>query len=274
MTTQMLRNKSIGFAGAGKMAKSIIEGLLAAGFPENRIFASAKTEKTLKSLETYKINTTNDNKKLAENSDIIVLSVKPNVVLPVAHEIKKETAGKIIISIAAGVPLEKIEKESDMTAKVVRAMPNICATVLEAATAIVPGKNCTAEDTEIALEIFSSVGFAKVVSEDKMSAVTGLSGSGPAYIFQVIEALADGGVHEGLDRDTATSLAAQTVLGAAQMILSSGKNPGELKDMVCSPGGTTIAGVRKLEENKTRAAFMNAVIASSEKSKNMNKKYE
>ena len=157
-------------------------------------------------------------------------------------------------------------------ARVIRVMPNICATVLQSATGISRGTRATNEDAAIAMEIFSAIGVAMEVNENLLDAVTGLSGSGPAFIFQIIESMADGGVYAGLDRSTAQKLAAQTVLGAAAMVIESGMHPGALKDMVCSPGGTTIESIAVLEDACVRSAFMNAVIAGSEKSKKLGKK--
>jgi pyrroline-5-carboxylate reductase len=151
-------------------------------------------------------------------------------------------------------------------------MPNIAATVREAASAISPGSAVSKDDLEIAKTIFNAIGQSVILPEHLMDAVTGLSGSGPAYIFMIIEALADGGVHEGLDRNTAKLLAAQTVLGAARMVLDGGSHTGELKDMVTSPGGTTIRGLRVMEERGVRVAMMNAVIAACERSKELGKK--
>ena len=170
------------------------------------------------------------------------------------------------------MPLSTYEGALLEGTRVVRVMPNIAATVSEAASGISPGKNATPEDMKDALTIFSAVGTAVQVPESLMDAVTGLSGSGPAFIFPVIEAMADGAVLEGMDRKSALTLAAQTVLGAAKMALETGMHPGELKDMVTSPAGTTIQGVHALEEAGIRAAFMNAVIRASERSRELGKK--
>jgi pyrroline-5-carboxylate reductase len=177
----------------------------------------------------------------------------------------------LFISIAAGVTIESLISELPGGTRVVRVMPNICATVGEAASAICPGDTATKSDVEIACKIFNVVGRTVVVAEHLMDAVTGLSGSGPAFVFMIIEALADGGVHQGLDRATAQKLAAQTVLGAAMMVLETGQHPGELKDMVTSPGGTTIRGIEALEKNNVRSAIMSAVIAASQRSKELGK---
>ncbi|NOQ48827.1 MAG: pyrroline-5-carboxylate reductase [Methanococcoides sp.] len=265
-----LTEKRIGFIGTGKMGESLIRGILA-----------SHSEITLNASDVYKpalerlnnelgINVSTDNTETIGDSDVVVLAVKPQILKSVLAAIKDSiTADKLVISIAAGVPVAAIEDELNEGTRVVRVMPNIAATVAEAASAVCAGTNATDEDMEIALEMFQSIGSAITIPEKLMDAVTGLSGSGPAYIFPVIEALADGAVHEGLDRANAITLAAQTVLGAAKMVLETGMHPGELKDMVTSPAGTTIRAIRTLEESGIRAAFMNAVIESSTRSKEL-----
>ncbi|VVB90435.1 Pyrroline-5-carboxylate reductase [uncultured archaeon] len=271
MTTS---DKKIGFIGTGKMGEALIKGILAAKlFPPDNVYASDADFAKLQSLgKDYNINTCRDNCDAVINSDIILIAVKPQIVPKVLEEIKDSIKKQIIISIAAGVPIETFEKALPRGTKVVRVMPNIAATVKEAASAISPGSAVSREDAEIAGEIFNSIGRTVILPEHLMDAVTGLSGSGPAYIFMIIEALADGGVHEGLDRNTAKLLAAQTVLGAAKMVLANGTHTGELKDMVTSPGGTTIRGIRVMEDRGVRVAMMNAVIAASERSKELGRK--
>ncbi len=269
-----LDGKNLGFIGTGKMGSALINGICNAGlFSPSNVYASDLYEPSLDALkQNAGINVSTDNKVTVVNSDVIVLAVKPQILRKVISSIKDDvTEDKLIISIAAGVKLEEIEKEFNEGTSVVRVMPNIAATVAEAASAITQGKNASKEDAEDALSIFRSVGSAIQVSENLMDAVTGLSGSGPAYIFPVIEAMADGAVYEGLDRESALILAAQTVIGAAKMVLDTGMHPGELKDMVTSPSGTTIRAVRVLEESGVRAAFMNAVIESSNRSKELAK---
>ncbi|MDY0386525.1 MAG: pyrroline-5-carboxylate reductase [Methanolobus sp.] len=269
-----LDTKKLGFIGTGKMGSALIYGICNAGlFSPSNVYASDLYEPSLDALkQNAGINVSTDNKVTVVNSDVIVLAVKPQILRKVMASIKDDiTEDKLIISIAAGVKLDDIEKEFNEGTRVVRVMPNIAATVAEAASAITQGKNASKEDAEDALAIFRSVGSAIQVSENLMDAVTGLSGSGPAYIFPIIEAMADGAVYEGLDRASALILAAQTVIGAAKMVLDTGMHPGELKDMVTSPAGTTIRGVRVLEESGVRAAFMNAVIESSVRSKELAK---
>jgi len=270
-----IQNRKIGFIGAGKMGSALMQGIIKAGIvkPEN-LGASDVYEPFLNELNSQLgINVSTDNAVIAQASDILVLAVKPQILGSVLENLKPYiNADKLIISIAAGVPLAIYENALPEGTRVVRVMPNIAATVSEAASGISPGKNATSEDLKTALEIFSAVGTAVQVPESLMDAVTGLSGSGPAFIFPVIEAMADGAVLEGMDRKSALTLAAQTVLGAAKMALETGLHPGELKDMVTSPAGTTIQGVRILEEAGIRAAFMNAVIKASERSKELGKK--
>ncbi len=269
------QNRKIGFIGAGKMGSALMQGIIKAGIvkPEN-LGASDVYEPFLNGLKAkLGINVSTDNAVIAQASDILILAVKPQTLGSVLENLKAHiTADKLIISIAAGVPLATYENALSAGTRVIRVMPNIAATVSEAASGIAPGKNATSEDLKTALEIFSAVGTAVQVPESIMDAVTGLSGSGPAFIFPVIEAMADGAVLEGMDRKSALTLAAQTVLGAAKMALETGLHPGELKDMVTSPAGTTIEGVHALEEAGIRAAFMNAVIKASERSKELGKK--
>ncbi|WP_440952790.1 pyrroline-5-carboxylate reductase [Methanococcoides sp. FTZ1] len=267
-----LTDRKIGFIGTGKMGESLIRGILGA-HSDIKIYASDVYEPALERLNSeLGINVSTDNANTIGNSDIVVLAIKPQILKDILAQIREQiTADKLVISIAAGVPVSAIEDELNNDARVIRVMPNIAATVAEAASAICTGTNATAEDAEVTLEIFRSLGSAIQVPEKLMDAVTGLSGSGPAYIFPIIEAMADGAVYEGLDRASAITLAAQTVLGAAKMVLETGMHPGELKDMVTSPAGTTIRGIHVLEESGVRAAFMNAVIASAERSKELGK---
>jgi pyrroline-5-carboxylate reductase len=270
-----MENRNIGFIGAGKMGSALIEGIIKAGvlIPEN-IGASDVYEPFLDELKTkFGIRVSTDNAVIVRKSDILILAVKPQTLGSVLANLRDYiTSDKLVISIAAGVPLSTYEDALSEGTRVVRVMPNIAATVSEAASGISQGKNATSEDLKTALEIFSAVGTAVQVPESLMDAVTGLSGSGPAFIFPVIEAMADGAVYEGMDRKNALTLAAQTVLGAAKMMLETGLHPGELKDMVTSPAGTTIQGIHALEEAGIRAAFMNAVIRASERSKELGKK--
>lgn len=273
MTTSV-ENKKIGFIGTGKMGEALIKGILQTQLvPPENIFASDVDFAKLQLLEKeYKINICKDNCAAVVDSDIVIIAVKPQTVPAVLKEIKDSIKKQLIISIAAGVTIETYENALPQGAKVVRVMPNIAAIVKEAASAISLGSAVSKEDASLAALIFNAVGRTVILPEHLMDAVTGLSGSGPAYIFTIIEALADGGVHEGLDRNTAKLLAAQTVLGAAKMVLENGSHTAQLKDMVTSPGGTTIRGLRVMEERGVRIAMMDAVIAACERSKELGKK--
>lgn len=206
-----------------------------------------------------------DNAEVAR-AQVVFLSVKPNQVGDALKSIRGSLGESLLISIAAGVPLAKLEAGLEAGARVVRVMPNTPALVGESASAFARGDAATDADADLALRLLSSVGVALEVKESLLDAVTGLSGSGPAYGYLMIEALSDGGVAAGLPRDVATRLAAQTLLGAARMVLDTGLHPGALKDMVTSPGGTTIEGVHQLEIAGLRAGLMNAVRAAAEKS--------
>lgn len=214
--------------------------------------------------------TTASNLEVARQSRLLVVAVKPDQVAPVLSGIREAvTPGHLMISIAAGVSLGKIEGVLGGTPRVVRVMPNTPALVGASATGYALGTHARKEDGEEVQRLFNAVGIAFAVKESLLDAVTGLSGSGPAYAFLIIEALSDGGVAAGLGRETATRLAAQTLLGAAKMVLETGQHPGALKDMVTSPGGTTIEGLHELEKCGVRAALINAVRAASEKSRRL-----
>jgi pyrroline-5-carboxylate reductase len=257
-----VKGKRIGFLGAGNMGEALLKGLLRTGLvPPSSIFATDALRERLKQIEKlYRIEALSDNTTLVKQSDVVILAVKPQVLPDVLEEIGPAvTAKKLLISIAAGVPTASLRARLPKGARLIRVMPNTPALVLEGATAVARASGLEPGDLETAEEIFAAVGKVVVLEEKLMDAVTGLSGSGPAYVALVIEALADGGVKMGLDRLTAMSLATQTVLGAAKLLLETGIHPGQLKDMVSSPGGTTIAGVSALEEGGLRRALINAV---------------
>jgi pyrroline-5-carboxylate reductase len=205
-----------------------------------------------------------------KRADIVILAVKPQIMDAVATEIAPAvTRGKLLISIAAGVATDKIRARLPRDARLIRVMPNTPALVLEGATAIAKADGLEPGDLDVAREIFGAVGRVVVLGEEMIDAVTGLSGSGPAYVAIVIESLADGGVRMGLDRATAMILATQTVLGAAKLLLETGLHPGALKDMVSSPGGTTIAGIAALEEGGLRTTFIKAVERATQRSREL-----
>ncbi len=263
----------IGFIGAGKMATAMMEGIIAKGLcGKDDVVACCRTESTKKKIEdTIGVECYLDAKPVFERSDVIVIAVKPNQVKDVLlTNIEAITTKKLIISVAAGVTIGTLENYVP-DSKIVRVMPNVCSTVLEGASSYTLGTNATKEDGAIVKSILDAIGMSFEISEDKIDAVTGLSGSSPAYMFMVIDALADGGVLMGLPRDLALRLAAQTMLGSAKTYLETGRHPDELKDSVCSPGGTTIEGVKVLEESNLRAALINAVRASAMRSKEMSR---
>ena len=264
--------KSVGFIGTGKMATAIIKGLIATGYAPSKIFTSDVSAKQRELAGALNVNVMSSNCDVARESDAVVVAVKPHDFSHVLNEIKDVVgASKPVISIAGGLKLDTLERDLCPGARVLRVMPNVCAEVGESVSAIAGGANASAADLESTKSIFDCVGITLPIKEALFDAFSAVAGCGPAFIFPVIEALADGGVHEGLSRETAITLAAQMVLGSAKLVLKSRQHPGQLKDSVCSPGGSTIVGVKVLEENKTRSGFMNAVIAASQKSQEMGK---
>ena len=262
----------IGFLGAGKMATALAQGLVRTKIVTSKqICASARSEATQKNFTKAtggKISA--NNTAVLESANVIFLGVKPDQTLSVLTEISGAfTKKQLLISIAAGVTLAKLEAALPAGARVIRVMPNTPALVGAGAAGFALGKNATPADAELAKKLLSAVGLAVLVKESLLDAVTGLSGSGPAYVYQFIEALSDGGVAAGLPRDIATQLAAQTVLGGAKMVLETGIHPGALKDQVTSPGGTTIEGLHELEKGKLRATVISAVRAATEKAKKL-----
>lgn len=264
----------IAFLGSGNMSEAIIKGLLDAGlYSPGALLASDTSENRLKSLrESYQIETTSSNREAVRSANIVILGVKPKVVDAVLAEIRSELGEKLLVSVAAGVPLSRLAAGLEREAQIIRAMPNAPAKVQAGATVLAPGKGVDADHLKSTLSIFESIGKTWVLEEQHMDAVTGLSGSGPAFAFLVLEALADGGVKEGLPRKTALDLAAQTVLGAAKMVLETGEHPALLKDFVASPGGTTISGIHRLETGNCRAALISAVEAATRRSRELGEK--
>ena len=257
-----IKGKRVGFLGAGNMGEAMIRGMLQAGLvPAAAIRASDAQRERLRHITTqYGIRSADDNAALVRESDVVVLAVKPQIMAPVLSEIASAAdETKLFISVAAGVATSTIRAQIGRPVRLIRVMPNTPALVLEGVTAIARAEGLAPGDLETAQELFGAVGKAVLLDEETLDAVTGLSGSGPAYVAIVIESLADGGVKMGLDRATAMTLAAQTVLGSAKLILETGVHPGQLKDMVSSPGGTTIAGIAALEEGGVRRTFINAV---------------
>jgi pyrroline-5-carboxylate reductase len=267
----MSNDKTIGFIGAGNMAEAMIRGLLRGGdFAIAQIAASGPREERMRELrDTYGIYATTDNKVPAA-SEIVVLAVKPQILSRVLEEVGSTISPEaLVISIAAGVPVAAIQVRLASGTRVVRAMPNTPALVDAAATALARGDYARESDLEDARRIFDAIGTTVILDEAQMDAVTGLSGSGPAYVFLILEALADAGVKVGLSRRTSQLLAAQTVLGSAKLLLETNEHPGKLKDMVTSPGGTAITGLHTLEAGGVRTTLMNAVEAATIRSREL-----
>jgi pyrroline-5-carboxylate reductase len=270
----MLRNKQIGFVGVGNMGEALIHGLLHGHLcrPDQILCSDTRPERLKAIREKYEVKGTSHNTEVVKQSDLIIIAVKPQIMKNVVEEIAKYlNLSKLIISIAAGVPLEAIESCAKKELKLIRVMPNICVSVREGVSAIAGGRHALKEDLMMAKTIFDSVGKSLFIEEDLLDAVTGLSGSGPAYIFLIIDALADAGVKVGLSRDDALILSSQTVLGAAKMLIETGEHPGKLKDLVTSPGGTAIAGLHTLEEGGLRTTLINAVEVATQRSEALGK---
>jgi len=264
-----MKTKNIGFVGAGNMAGALIKGLLHSGTvnPAQIQASDVREERLAELAAAHAIATTNDNAKLAAWADIVVLAVKPQVIDKVMGPIAKAIRPHaLFVSIAAGVPIESLESRLPPGTRVVRTMPNTAAIALAGATAIAPGTHASNEDLEIARQLFEATGRVVMLDESLLDAVTGLSGSGPAYIMLIIEALADGGVKVGLHRETALLLAAQTVYGSAKLLLETGEHPGRIKDSVTSPGGTAIAGLHTLEAGGLRTTLIDAVESATRRS--------
>jgi pyrroline-5-carboxylate reductase len=260
---------TIGFLGCGNMAAAIIKGLLVADLvPPQNIWASdVKDERLAWASKTFGITTTADNHALVAACDVVVLAVKPQVIDKTLQAIGADVRPEqLVVSVAAGVSIAAMESKLPAGTRVVRTMPNTPATALAGATALAAGTHATGADMARAKEIFEAIGRAVVLDESMLDAVTGLSGSGPAYVMLMIEALADGGVKVGLHRDIALLLAAQTVYGSAKLLLETGEHPGRLKDMVTSPGGTAIAGLHTLESGGLRRTLIDAVETATKRS--------
>ena len=263
-------DKIIGFIGCGNMAKAIIGGLIKSNLilPE-KILASAKTKDTLEKIEKeYNIETALDNKEVARVSDYLILAVKPYMHHMILEEIRKEVRkDTIVITIAAGISMNYMKQYLSKDILVVKAMPNTPAMVGEGITALVLDEEIKEEAREEIIDIFNSFGKTEILEENLMNGFSALCGSSPAYVYMMIEAMADGGVMQGIPRKQSYKMAAQAVLGAAKMVLETGIHPGELKDNVCSPKGTTIEAVAKLEEIGFRSSIIEAIRVCTEKSK-------
>ena len=261
MIAMTIKGKKIGFLGGGNMGEALIRGIVKTGIvpPQELFVTDVRLDRLEELSRMYGLHTLSDNALLVRRVDVVILAVKPQILKAVLQEIAPATPGKLLVSIAAGVSTTEIRRHLPAGTRLIRCMPNTPALVLEGATALARGRDLAPGDLETAQAIFEAVGRVVVLEEEHMDAVTGLSGSGPAYIALVVEALADGGVKVGLDRQTAMTLATQTVLGSARLLLETGAHPGQLKDMVTSPGGTSIAGIHTLETGGLRRTLIDAV---------------
>ena len=270
----MLKNKKIGIIGSGNMGEAIVGGIIAskAATAKNIICSDVRPDRLDLVKKAYSVATTKNSLKVVRESEILIYSVKPQNMAAILKETASELdMSKLVVSIAAGVPLAAIGSCIKKELRLIRVMPNIATFVKEGAAAIAGGKHAKKEDLKMVKTIFDSVGQSIIIEEELMDAVTGLSGSGPAYIFLIVTALADAGVKMGLSRQEALFLSTQTILGSAKLLLETKEHPGRLRDRVTSPGGTAIAGIHTLEEGGLRTTLMNAVEAATIRSKELGK---
>ncbi|KAL0334354.1 UNVERIFIED_CONTAM: Pyrroline-5-carboxylate reductase [Sesamum angustifolium] len=261
---------NLGFIGAGKMAESIARGVVKSGvLPASCIRTAHRGTARRTAFESFGVKVLDENSQVVQESDVVVFSVKPQVVKDVVLQLRPLLSEKkLLVSVAAGVKLKDLQEWAGHS-RFIRVMPNTPAAVGVAASVIGLGAAATKDDGELISKLFGAIGKVWTADEKLFDAITGLSGSGPAYIYLAIEALADGGVAAGLPRELALGLASQTVLGAASMAVTGGKHPGQLKDDVASPGGTTIAGIHELEKAGFRGILMNAVVAAAKRSREL-----
>jgi pyrroline-5-carboxylate reductase len=261
----------LGFIGAGKLAGSVIRGLMRAKFcPPGEIIASEPNEQTRAALQKESgVSVTADNAEVADQAEVVFIGVKPPMVLPVLQELSDRLQNKVVISLAGGVRISSMEKTGN--ARFMRALTNTPSAICRAATGITRGSRSTTEDVDLAAKIFGAIGMVVEVEEKQIDAVTALSGSGPAFVYTLIEALAAGGTRMGLSADVALTLAAQTVLGAAELMIESKMSPEELVKMVVTPGGTTAAGLAVMEKLGTSESLIAAVEAATKRGQEMAK---
>lgn len=264
--------QNIGFIGCGSMAQAMIGGMLSSEVVTSQhVMASANSDETLEEVQSkFEIHTVMDNRVVASDSDILFIAVKPHQYEAVIHEVRESVReDTIVVTIAPGVSFEDMEKAFGREVKVVQAMPNTPSLVGAGMSAICPNKKVGDMELELVTRLFKSFGEVEVITESQMDAIPSISGSSPAYVYMMIEAMADGGVRQGLSRDQSYRLASQAVLGAAKMVLESNLHPGDLKDEVCSPGGATIAAVTQLEKEGFRGTVMSGMEKCSQKVKGM-----
>ena len=269
----MLKDKKISIIGTGNMGEALVSGLISSEStnPKHIICTDVRDDKIKSVKDKYGVVTMKNNIEAVEASEIVIYAVKPQIIASVLRETAScLDMSKLIISIAAGVPLAAIESFLKKELRLIRVMPNIAAFVKESASVLAAGQNATEDDVKLAMAIFDSMGKSIFIKENiLMDAITGLSGSGPAYIFLIVDALADAGVKVGLSREDALFLSNQTLLGAAKLLIETKEHPGRLKDMVTSPGGTAIAGIHALEKGGLRTTLINAVEIATERSKEL-----
>lgn len=266
----MLEGKVIAVVGVGRIGEALVRGLRQRGVGAE-LRGSCKQADSLARLERLGIACTLSNVEAVSGAQIVVLAVKPQVMPSVLEELRGHVApGTLVITVAAGFPTERVEAALGRDVPVVRAMPNTPCVLGEGMTVVARGKHATGEHLQVARTLFDAVGRTAVLDEGLMNAVTGLSGSGPAYIYLVIESLAEAGVKVGIPRDTSTLLAAQTVLGSARMVLEQGKHPALLKDDVTTPAGCTVDGLMELEEGKLRVTLLKAVVKATQRAQSLN----
>ena len=264
-----LKDKCLGFIGAGNMAEAIIHGIIQnqVVLPDRILASDLSDERREHISRTFGMEAVKENRSLVDQSNVIFLAVKPQAVPQVLKDIGENMGPeKLLVSIVAGVPIKTLSTGLPKGPRIVRTMPNTPMTVMEGAMAIASDSPALPEDLETVETLFRPLGSTVRIEEKLIDAVTGLSGSGPAYVFMILEALADGGVKMGLPRDVSETLAAQTLLGSAKLFLETRTNPGQLKCMVTSPGGTTISGIHELEKGGIRASLMNAVESATKRS--------
>lgn len=265
-----LTSKRMAIVGCGNLGRALLAGLIEDGAPPERISVTNRRPARSQALvETYGVVAAADNASCVRGADVVMVAVKPQLFPKVLEEIADAVGEALVISVAAGVTTQSIETALSGTPRVVRSMPNTPAVIKQSATAIAPGAHATEADLDLARAMFEAVGRVAVVDESQLDAVTGLSGSGPAYVFLMIEAFADAGVKVGLSRETAMNLAVQTIQGAARMLQETDEHPGRLKDQVTSPGGTAIAGLHTLEAGGLRTTIMNAVEAATRRAQEL-----
>lgn len=263
----------LGVIGAGNMSSAILQGVIKAGaFKVEDIYVSEILPDKLEQAAKLGVHTTTDSREVVSNSDYIMFGVKPNVILKVMDSVKDIIADKVVISIAAGINVESMKNALGENAKIVRTMPNVPALVGEGMTAICKSNDVTEEEMQVVIDIFNSIGKTALLPETLINTATATNGSGPAYVFMMVEAMADAAVLHGIPRDTAYLLVAQTIMGAAKLVLETGSHPGQLKDMVCSPGGTAIEAVYQLELDGFRASLINAIDRCVKKANSMGEK--